>query len=303
MHQLTNDLNNYNCKAAAVALGTFDGLHIGHQHIIDNAKGHDMPVVVYAFANIPAAYFGKDIKAILSYDEKITSFRDYGIDYLQLVPFDENIMNMSARDYLDYLYYKLSARVISCGYNYTFGRKAEGDSEFLKSYAAEKGIHAIISPPIAFNSQPVSSTRIRACLTEGNISSANEMLGKRYYISGTVQHGKRLGNKIGFPTVNIRIPSEKLCPKNGVYATCLEIDGKMYAAMTNIGVRPTVENTTVPNAETYIIGYDGDLYGKNLKIEFLSFLRPEIKFSSVNDLVIQLKKDEKTALQTYLQLI
>lgn len=303
MQRLTTKLNGYNCPACAVALGTFDGLHIGHQRILENAKQHGLPLVAYSFANIPAAYFGKDVKAIFSREEKIAVFEDYAPDYLLLAPFDETIMNMPARDYLDFLYYKLNARVISCGFNYTFGRKADGTADVLRAYAKEKGIVAEISPAITLEDMPVSSTRIRSALLEGEIALANAMLGKHYFIMGTVRHGKHLGNKIGFPTVNIPLAPEKLCPKTGVYAACVTLRGKTYPAMTNIGVRPTVEHTDIPNAETYIIGFDGDLYGKELRIELLAFLRAEVKFPSVEKLKEQLKKDEKTALQTYLQLL
>lgn len=299
MQQLTTDLTEYTCKECAVALGTFDGLHIGHQRIIDNARSFGLPVTAYSFANIPAAFFGRDIRAILSREEKTAAFAEYGVDHLMMVPFDEVIMNMPARDFLDFLYYKLNARVISCGFNYSFGKKAEGNPAFLQAYAEEKGIRAIISPPIMMGEEPVSSTLIRTALKDGNIRKANEMLGKRYFIMGTVQHGKRLGNKIGFPTVNLPFPEEKLCPKAGVYAACVTVEGREYPAMTNIGVRPTVESTNIPNAETYIIGFDGDLYGKQLRVELIDFIRPEVKFASVDELKNQLKKDEKTALQTY----
>ncbi len=299
MQLLTYELNNFHETATAVALGTFDGLHIGHRQILDNAKSSGLPVVAYSFANIPAAYFGKPIKALLSHEEKIEAFREYGVDHLMLVPFDEMIMNMSARDFLDFLYYKLNARVISCGFNYSFGKKAEGNPDVLRAYCAEKGIKAVIAEPVMIGDDAVSSTYIRSSLLEADLKRANEMLGRYFSVSGTVTRGKRLGNTIGFPTANIPFSENKITPKFGVYATRAIIDGAGYPAMTNVGVRPTVEMTDQPNSETYIIGYDGDLYGKQLKVEFLDYIREEIRFSGVEELKNQLKKDEKTALQMY----
>ncbi|MBR4078763.1 MAG: bifunctional riboflavin kinase/FAD synthetase [Christensenellaceae bacterium] len=299
MQLLTYELNNFCEKETAVALGTFDGLHIGHKQILDNAGKSGLPVVAYSFANIPAAYFGKPIKALLTRDEKIAAFREYGVDYLLLVPFDEMIMNMSARDFLDFLYYKLNARVISCGFNYSFGRNAEGNPELLMEYCAEKGIQAMIAEPVMLGSETISSTHIREALNIADLSAATQMLGRYFSLSGSVTHGKRLGNTIGFPTANIPFSENKITPKFGVYATKVIIDGVEYPAMTNVGVRPTVEKTDMPNSETYIIGYDGDLYGKHLKIDFLDYIREEKRFSGVEELQNQLKKDEKTALQMY----
>ena len=303
MQLLTYKLTDFHEKETAVALGTFDGLHIGHQQILNNAKESGLPVVAYSFANIPAAYFGRQIRSLMTKEEKIGGFRDFGVDYLMLVPFDEQIMNMSARDFLDFLYYKLNARVISCGFNYTFGRKAEGNPEFLETYCREKGIRAVIAEPVMMGENTVSSTHIRKALTDGDIRLVNSMLGRPFSVSGIVAHGKKLGNTIGFPTANIPFLEDKIAPMFGVYTTCANVGGTMYPAMTNVGVRPTVEQTDQPNSETYIIGYDGDLYGKKLRIEFLDFIRPEIRFGSIEELQNQLKKDEKTALQTYKQLI
>ena len=299
MQLLTYELDNFHEEATAVALGTFDGLHIGHKQIMDNAKMSGLPVVAYSFANIPAAYFGKPIKALLSRGEKIDAFREYGVDYLMLVPFDETIMNMPARDFLDFLYYKLNASVISCGFNYTFGRKTEGNPKVLQEYCAEKGIEAMIADPVVIGDEAVSSTRIRHALLDADVKLAAKMLGRYFSLSGIVSRGKRLGNTIGFPTANVPFTENKITPKFGVYASRAIIDGVGYPGMTNVGVRPTVEQTDLPNSETYIIGYDGDLYGKQLIIEFLDYIREEKCFSGVEELQNQLKKDEKTALQMY----
>ena len=289
----------------SIALGTFDGLHVGHRRIIKLAREYSagIPVMVYAFENIPAAFFGGCEKAILSHDEKLAVMNTLDIDFLTMVKFDEHIVNMHPTDFLDYLYHELDAEVITCGYNYTFGKNAEGNPELIRDFCNKNNIVSAISEPIMYENEPVSSTRIRKALLSGDMESANAMLSYEYLIKGRVSEGKHLGHKIGFPTANLKFPEEKLVPKNGVYATRTIIDGIEYPSMTNIGVRPTVENTSVANAETYIIDYSGDIYENDITVHFIKFMRDERKFSDMDALKNQLIYDREIALQTYFSVI
>ena len=305
MRIVSDNLEEIDDIKVSVALGTFDGLHIGHREIINLAKKYsaNIPVMVYAFENIPASYFGSKEKAILSYQEKLMVMSTLDIDFLTMIKFDEKIVNMPPRDFLDYLNYEIDAEVISCGFNYTFGKNAEGDSEFLRTYCKDHGLICSIAPPVLYEGEYVSSTGIRKALSNGDIKAANAMLSYEYFILGTVVEGKRLGNSIGFPTANIKFPDEKLVPKFGVYATRTVIDGKEFPSITNIGVRPTVENTHIANAETFIIGFDSDIYNKEIKVCFINYMRPEKKFSSVEELKNQLLFDREIALQTYFSML
>ena len=281
----------------SIALGTFDGMHIGHQHILHTAKAQGKALAAFSFENIPAAHFNPAVKAIFTREEKIQAFSREGVQYLILRKFDRHIMDMPARDFLDYLQHSLHAEVIVCGFNFSFGRNAEGKPALLQQYARTHGIRAIVCEPVNMQNMAVSSTQIREAIAAGDIPTVNALLGRAYALQGIVHSGKHLGHQIGFPTANISIPMEKLSPKRGVYATIAVIDNRRYPAMTNIGVRPTVENSTVQNAETHIIGFEGDLYGRELTILFCSYLREEKRFAGVDSLVSQLCKDKEIALQ------
>ena len=305
MHVITDDFNTIYNFNSAVALGTFDGIHLGHREIIRLAKeySNSRPVIVYAFENIPAVYFGSSDKAILTNDEKIDVLSNLNIDYLVNVKFDEKIVDMAPTVFLDHLKNNFGATVISCGFNYTFGKNAKGNPYLLSSYCNANSIKAAVAQPVLYDSEPVSSSRIRKLLQNGNIELVNDMLSYNYFIKGNVIKGKRLGNTIGYPTANITFSSDKLVPKKGVYSTVTKINGVSYPSMTNIGVRPTVENTGISNAETYIIGFDNNIYGENIRVEFLKYMREEVCFSSISDLKKQLNYDREIALQTYFSMI
>ncbi len=305
MRIVKDDLKEIENVKTSVALGTFDGMHKGHESIIELAKScaGSRPVLVYTFENIPASYFGKADKAILSNDEKLEMFAKLDIDYLVMVKFDSSIGDMPPRKFLDYVRLELDAEVICCGFNYTFGKNAEGNPELLMKYAHETGITAAVAEPVLLDGNPVSSTRIRAALREGDITTANAMLGKKYYLNGNVVEGKHLGGRLGYPTANLMFPPEKLVPRHGVYATATRIGEAVYPSVTNIGVRPTVESTGEANAETFIIGHDEKLYGREITVDFLDFLRPEIKFGSTEELAAQIDRDRESALQKYFSVL
>ncbi len=305
MRIVSDNLEEIDNIKTSIALGTFDGIHLGHRNVIKLAREYSANrlVLVYAFENIPAAFFGSNEKAILSAKEKLLILSSLDIDFLTMVRFDENILNMSPFSFLDYLHYELDGEVISCGYNYSFGKNASGNPDTIREYCREHNMVAAVSEPVLYKNSPISSTRIRTALLNGDIESANAMLSYDYFVMGRISEGKHLGRSIGFPTANISFDSEKLVPKRGVYATRVTIGNVEYPAMTNIGVRPTVENTSVANAETHIIGYEGDLYGDDVCVSFSKFIRDEIKFTDVQALKKQLEIDRETALQTYFSVI
>lgn len=283
----------------AVALGTFDGLHAGHMRILEELKAHakGLPTLAYAFAQPPAMFFGRGTGMLFTREEKLEHFAAAGIDYLLLVEFNARLAAMPARAFADVLLHTLHARVLAAGYNYTFGRAAEGDSAMLRAYADAHGAQAVICAPVERGGAPVSSTRIRAALARGEIALANSLLGYAYALSGRVTHGKQLARQFGLPTVNFSLSAGKVCPAHGVYASRACWEGNDYPAITNIGRRPTVADGDAVNVETHIIGYAGDLYGKEVCVRLFDWIRPEQRFSSVEALFDQLKKDRQTALQ------
>lgn len=300
---LTDDTSKLNGENTAVALGTFDGVHSGHKQIIGTAIKSGLSSLVYTFANIPAAYFGSGTLSLHTPEEKTEAIGKEGVDYLYMPPFDHSIANMSPYAFVDFLLDELNAKVIVAGFNYTFGKKAEGNAELLSEYAGKKGAEVIIIPPVNLGGEPVSSTRIREALSLGEIEKAEKLLGHTYYFSAEVVKGHRIGRSIGFPTINMYMPKGKLIPKKGVYATAVKIDDKFYPAITNVGTRPTVEEHGSVNVESYIIGFEGDLYGKVPTVHFKRYLRGEKKFDSIEDLKKQLETDEQVALQSDLSVI
>lgn len=282
------------------ALGCFDGVHLGHTHIINEAKrvaeSLSLPTAVWSFREPPRNYFARDkVKLLTTPAEKRLAMRALGVDIFVSVPFKKDIASLSARAFFeDILIGRLNARHIVCGFNYRFGNGGEGDADMLKALCAEHGIGLSVIPPVMLGEITVSSSEIRAALSCGNVSTANALLGKPYSLRAAVIDGQHLGRTLGFPTVNQRFSEKKLLPRNGVYISRLHMGRQIRYGITNIGLRPTVGGTSLC-AETNIFDFEGDLYGKILTVELLAFLRPEQKFSSVDELSNQVRKDIEEA--------
>ena len=204
---------------------------------------------------------------------------------------------MDAADFIDYLLEKIHSRAIVVGFNYTFGKDGRGTADFLKEYAEAKGCSVFISSPVTDGATTISSSRIRELLLQGEIQSANALLGYPYTMISKVVSGKQLGRTYGFPTANFALRGYKLVPKNGVYISRVWYQHQKYIAITNVGTRPTVDDSHQKNVETHIIGFSEEIYGESLRIEFLDFIRPERRFSGLDELKAQLAKDLKTAVK------
>ena len=278
----------------SVALGLFDGLHRGHQQVIGKAVSHagNLVPVVFSFDyDNPDGMSKPDFRTLLSPSLKIQQLEALQVEIFIHPPFS-SIKDISAPDFLENILLKsLNAKAIFCGYDYRFGRNAEGDTNMLRSFCEAHGIHCEIVPALTEGGSPISSTRIRQCIQEGEMECAEKMLGHPYMIDFAVCSGKKLGRRLGFPTINQPFPEGNILPRFGVYAALTEIDGKLYMGVTNIGVKPTVGEGNRPTAETYIIGYEGDLYGKRIPLSLIHFIRPEQKFSSVEELKDRIARD------------
>ena len=285
-------------EKTAVALGTFDGLHIAHRKIIcdmiKNAGG--LPTVVCTFGNLPSSYFCAESAALFTPGEKAAAMEELGIDYLYMVDFDENVANRSASDFMDFLFGDMRAKKVWAGFNYTFGKDAEGGADMLLCEGKRRGADVFISPQIAMGGVTVSSSRIRAALLNGDVLLATKLMGRSYEINGIVTEGKKLGRKLGFPTINYYIEKGKLCPRHGVYGTITRVGERWYPSITNIGIRPTVDDGNAVNVESNIVGFDGDIYGEHITTRLVFFHREEKKFETVKALKAQLAKDKDAIL-------
>lgn len=284
-------------KHSAIALGTFDGVHIAHQEVIqemaDYAKIHNLLSVVYTFSNHPKEMNSaiETPKKLITPSQKIKIIEKLGIDVLVIVPFDEMQLNIEAEAFLkDILIDQLKAKHITVGYNFRFGRNARGNTTLLKSNAELLGYDIKIVEPIRYHGMIVSSTMIRNFLLNGDVQCANILLGRTYCVEGTVIHGKKVGRKLGFPTINLNTEFEMSVLRPGVYVTQTNVDGKTFYSATNVGFNPTFdqEHFTI---ETFILNFSEDLYAKHVRVSFLEYVRPEIKFEQINDLIQQIGQD------------
>ncbi len=292
-----------------VTIGTFDGVHIGHQKIIERlvqeAKSSGKKSVLLTFFPHPRMVLQKDmsIKLINTIDERATYLEKLGLDYLIIHPFSKEFSRLTALDFVrDILVNQLNTAKLIIGYDHHFGKNREGNIEQLTEYSHLYDFTVEEIPAQDIDAVSVSSTKIRKALANGHLKTANDYLGYNFSLTGKVVNGKQLGGKIGFPTANIDVAENyKLIPKTGVYVVKSMINGITVYGMMNIGYRPTVdgEHQTI---EVHFFDFDQNLYDQKLTIELLYFLRNEQKFDAVPDLISQLKKDKKTSLN-YLKTI
>lgn len=278
-----------------VCLGNFDGVHLGHRALFRQAnclqknRFPDAARCVFSFYEPSWATLSSSPAKFLSTEkERLSGFFENGIEYAILCDFSD-IRNYSPKQFAkEVLTDGMHCVAAVCGFNYHFGKMGKGTSDHLKSLL---DIPVVVQNEVILDGETVSSTRIRRLLAKGNVKQAAKLLGQPYSISGKIVHGKQLGNKLGFPTINQEIPKNKTAPQNGVYATHVLIDGISYKGVTNIGTHPTVDDDAPLNCETHLLDVQKDLYDKIATISFIDFLRPEQKFVSVEALCAQLQKD------------
>lgn len=286
----------FQLKNSAVSLGKFDGLHLGHRKLfeaIKKEKKNGLTAVVFSFLLPPGSLLeNKEVTLIYTEEEKKALLEELGMDVLVSYPFDKVSLSMEPEEFIEeILVKKLDAKLIAVGSDFRFGHNRSGDVALLEKMAQKYGYQLEVFEKVTLEGDIVSSTRIREALTEGKMELAARLLGEPYSITGEVVHGRKLGRTIGMPTINIELSKEKALPPNGVYASLTEIDGKDYAGVTNIGVKPTVGAESFRLAETYIFDYSGNLYGKELKTNLYAFERSEQKFSSIEELKAQMEQD------------
>ena len=287
-------------KKKVMALGFFDGIHIGHaalmNMIIKRAQEYDAEPAVLTFDVHPdSLVFKKNVPLINSADdrERILS-RCFGIDDVVVVHFSQSVMHMDWKVFIDELIDDMELCHIVVGHDFKFGYKGLGTAEKLKEYCAQRGVGCDIIPPVCKDGVIVSSTLIRGLIESGEIEKANEYLGRPHTLTDVVRSGYHLGTQMGTPTINMRFPDGVIIPRHGVYAAKAYVDGEEYMSVTNVGVRPTVSEDGGVNVESFLLDFTGNLYGRLVRLDFYKFMRPERKFDDIDELAAQIKHDAES---------
>jgi riboflavin kinase / FMN adenylyltransferase len=295
-------------RGTVLTLGVFDGLHLGHQMImqkmVERAEATNSVPTVITFDPHPRAVLHPENAPPLlqTLDQRLANFEVLGIEQAIVIRFDKEFADQNAEDFLrDIVYERLQAREVYLGKGFFFGKNRGGNIELLKKMSEELGFFADEVPEIRLRGQRISSSKIRELLKDGKVNLARRMLGRPYGVEGQIVRGFRRGHTIGFPTANLK-PHNRVIPKFGVYATANLIEGVWRRSITNVGVRPTFEDDKEPSIESYIFDFDGDLYGDVLRVRFLHRIRDEKKFNGIDELKAQIERDTRTALNYFKRL-
>lgn len=291
-------------EPTAVTLGKFDGLHRGHEllmrTVLECGKKYHVASVAFTFDMPPRNRVEEIVANVLTTnDEKQYIFEKQGIDYLIECPFTAEVMAMEPKAFIEWIVKSLNMKYVVVGDDFRFGHKRAGDYHTLQEYEEEYGYKTIVLDKLKDSNRDISSTYVREKIADGNIRKANELLGYHYFIKSEILHGKKLGRRIGMPTINMILPENKLLPPNGVYVTEVLVEGKTYMGVTNVGCKPTVSEEHIVGVETYIDDFNQDLYGEKIVVSFLEFIRPEMKFGSIEELKNQMESDIRVARKYY----
>ena len=272
-------------------IGAFDGLHKGHLELIKKTKDVNNNFQIVTFSEIPKIYFNNDLKPLLDNEKRINIFRKFKPTNLIYLKFNE-INKLSSEEFLNVLKDNLKTKKIVVGKDFKFGKNRSGDVNNIINYFGKENV--ILLSDYLIDNEKVSSTKIREYLDLGNIEKANKLLGRNYELSGLVVKGLKLGSKIGFPTANLKLHYDLYLPKFGVYGISCNIDNKSYEGILNIGITPTVIDRIKPKIEAHIFNFDKNIYNQHLDIQINQFIRDEIKFKSIDELIKQINIDIST---------
>ncbi len=281
-----------------VTLGNFDGVHLGHRRLLEETRRLAEELkgtsVVATFEPHPRRVLRPeaDLKLLTTFEERLALFKEAGMEAILVIPFTSSLAALPAEEFVEeYLVYGLRARGVVVGYDYRFGKKRKGDTELLKRLGEKYNFSVIVVPPQRVNGTVISSSLIRELLEKGRVEEAARLLGRPYSVKGKVIKGHGRGVQLGFPTANLEVPREKLIPALGVYAVRVVVfDGGRLSGVANIGYKPTFSDKEL-SFEVHIFNFNGNLYGKTITVEFIKYIRPELKFPSSSALKEQIHKD------------
>jgi riboflavin kinase/FMN adenylyltransferase len=296
------DVGSLKLDGCELTIGSFDGVHLGHQALIDAmsaAAGEmGMPTVVLNFYPHPAVVLrGRQPAFYISLpEERASLLGEMGVSFVITQRFTENLSNVRAEDFIKDLLKQLSFRRLWIGENFALGHRREGNPPYLEKAGERLGFDLRVVPPVLVDGEVVSSTRVREALRSGDVARAASYLGRPFTLPGVIVHGSDRGKSLGFPTANLSVWKERACPGPGVYTCLAEVDGRRWQAVTNIGVRPTFDNSHgMTRVEAHLLDYDGDLYGKVMRLTFIDRLRDEQRFADPAALVRQIERDVRLA--------
>ena len=297
--------DTYPQNPTVATIGFFDGVHLGHRFLINQVKvatsqtGWKSSVITFPVHPRQVIQSEFQPQLLSSPEEKIELLDTTGIDNCILLPFTRELSLLTAWEFMQLLYEKYYVRMLVIGYDHRFGHNRAETFEDYCRYGRELGIHIMQATAYTQEQDKVSSSSIRRALLAGDVSTAKKYLGYNYFLEGTVVDGYKVGRKIGFPTANLQVDfPNKLIPSVGVYAESVHVNGQKYKGMLNIGHRPTINNGNDLSIEVHILDFQGDIYHQKIRIEFVDFLRPEMKFNSVDELISQMQKDKEVTIQS-----
>ena len=299
--KIITELDKLNIREkTAVAIGKFDGIHVGHKELLSkilDKKKDGLKATVFTFDPSPEEFFvGHPVTQLFTREEKLKAFKELGVDILVMFPLNDETAATDPEEFVRrILVDELKASYIAAGSDVSFGDKGKGDSKLLERLGKELSYELCIIDKVKIDGEEVSSTRVRNAVSDGDMDLTNRLLGTEYSVSGIVEHGNHLGRTIGVPTVNILPPAMKLLPPYGVYSSTVKVGGNEFKGMTNIGRKPTVSEKEKVGVETYIYDFDRDVYGEYIEVVLHSFVRPEIKFDNMEQLKKQIQQDIKNA--------
>ena len=285
-------------------IGFFDGVHLGHRYLINQVKiaasqcGWCSSIITFPVHPRQVIQSDYQPQLLSSPEEKIELLSQTGVDNCILLPFTQELSKLTAYEFMQLLYDKYKVRMLVIGYDHRFGHNRAETFEDYCRYGRELGIHIMQATAYTQEQDKVSSSAIRRALLSGDVMTAQKYLGYNYFLEGTVVSGYQVGRKIGFPTANLRVDFPyKLIPSIGVYAVRVQVAGQQWKGMLSIGYRPTINNGNDLSIEVHILDFQGDIYNQKMRLEFIEFLRPEIKFDSIDELIAQMHKDKEETIK------
>ena len=287
-------------------IGFFDGVHLGHRYLINQVKiaasqcGWCSSIITFPIHPRQVIQSDYQPQLLSSPEEKIELLSQTGVDNCILLPFTRELSKLTAWEFMQLLYEQYKVRMLVIGYDHRFGHNRAETFEDYCRYGRELGIHIMQATAYTQEQDKVSSSAIRRALLSGDVMTAHKYMGYNYFLEGTVVSGYQVGRKIGFPTANLRVDFPyKLIPSIGVYAVRVQVAGQQWKGMLSIGYRPTINNGNDLSIEVHILDFQGDIYNQKMRIEFIEFLRPEIKFDSVDELIAQMHKDKEETIKVF----